>query len=53
MTPEEFKLMKDVLNEMIIQHNGLVRKVDEIVTHINRINKTLFEAIETSDKLDS
>jgi len=53
MTDADFKKMKEVINELIAQHNGLVHKVDEIVSHINNINTALFEDVEKPDQLDS
>jgi hypothetical protein len=53
MTEIEFKLMKDTLNELIRQHNGLVKKVDECIDSINSINQLLFESMGAPETLDS
>lgn len=56
MKPEEFRKMQDVLNELIRNHNSLVKKVDEVVDAVNSLNLALFETVEntnTSGGLDS
>ena len=53
MTQEEFQLMKDVINEVIQQHNGLVAKVDELCNAVNEINAAIFNLIDKPDQLDS